>query len=765
MQIIKRDGRTENFNFEKIIKNVNDHCKRMGLDKINVISICQKIQEGIFNNIHTWEISELVSSEAISKASIHYEYEDLASSLIVENYHKSLSMDLFHLYEQCFYDGKINDVFYTIILNHGDFLQKILKFENDYLYNYFGLKTLEKSYLIKINGQVVESPQFMLMRTTCTIHEKILIKEKITREEKEKIKNTYEALSGHYYTHGSPVYFNSGTRQKQYSSCFLIPLMGDSIEAIYKTIATCAKISQGSGGIGINISNVRCKGSKINKTNGISNGIIPMLRVFNESSRYIDQGGGKRKGSYCFYLEPWHGDVFEFLEIKKNHGLESMRCRDLFQGLWISDLFMKRVEADEDWSLFCPNDVNLFGKYGEDFESAYLQYEYGGFAIKVIKARLLWNAILTSQIETGGPFMLYKDKINKCSNQKHLGTIVSSNLCTEIVQFHDNYSFGVCNLASIALPKFVIKNDVGSLTFDFDALEKMVGKVVENVNLITMQNQFPFEECNYDFKTSAPIGIGVQGLADVFQMMGLAYESIKAKELNCYIFECIYYGALKKSLEMGKEWVYEGFGDSDFGRGLLQFDYWDSARFSGRYDWGKLREEIKKNGTFNSLLTTIMPTATTAQILGNSESVEPVTNNLYVRRVLAGEFEVINMNLMIELETLGLWDQDMRLQIIKNRGSIQNIPNIPKSVKNVYKTVWEISQKSVIDMAVGRSPFIDQSQSLNIHLEDVTFAKLTSMHFYGWKSGLKTGMYYLRTKAASNPIQFTVEAECTSCMA
>lgn len=762
MQIIKRDGRADLFDFEKIIKNVNIHCKRLGLDKINVISICQKIQDGIYNGITTSEISELVATESVSKASQHYQYASLAASIVIENYHKDLYDNIYKVYEQCFYAGLVSAEFFSIIVNHQEFLQGLLRLENDYLYDYFGLKTLEKSYLLKVDGEIVEGPQFMLLRVAINIHQRKFLN--LTNEFKESIKETYFLLSEHFYTHGSPVIFNSGTRREQYASCFLIPLLGDSIEEIYETLSICAKISQGAGGIGINISNVRCNGSIITKSGGKSNGIVPMLRVFNESSRYIDQGGGKRKGSYCFYLEPWHGDIFEFLEIKKNHGLESMRCRDLFQGLWISDLFMKRVEGDKDWTLFSPDRVDLFGKYGEDFEKCYEHYEETGFGYKVVKARKLWNAILTSQIETGGPFMLYKDSVNYKSNQSHLGTIVSSNLCTEIVQFHDRYSYGVCNLASIALPKFIKKDARGNLFFNFGLLGKVTKKVVENVNLITMENKFPFRECGRDFEKSAPIGIGVQGLADVFQIMNMSYEGFASQKLNSEIFECIYFNALEKSVEMGKSCgVYEGFGDCDFSKGILQFDHWKNAKFSCNYNWNGLKEEIKKHGTFNSLLTTIMPTASTAQILGNSESVEPLTNNLYVRRVLAGEFEVINTNLVMALEALGLWDNDMRIEIIKARGSIQHISRVPLSLKLIYKTVWEISQKSVVDMTVGRSPFIDQSQSLNLHMESPSFAKLSSFHFYGWRHGLKTGMYYLRSKAAHNPIQFTVECEgCTA---
>lgn len=753
MQITKRNGTVEKFDFEKILKNIKKHCERNGVERVKVVSLCQGIQEKIFNFITTFEISELIASDAISMLTVHPDYGKLASSIIVENYHKSFEMDLRKLYTECYYEGIVSEEFYSIIDNYGDTLGAMIVDEMDYKYDYFGLKTLEKTYMLKINGRVVETPQRMLMRVTVGIFSHYF--EKLNEERLKDIQETYYMLSNHFYTHASPTIFNAGTNTDQFASCFLMAMGEDSLEGIYRTLSDCAKISKGAGGIGINVSNIRASGSKLVSTNGTSNGLVPMLRVFNESARYIDQGG-KRKGGYCIYLEPWHADVFDFLDLKKNHGDEHRRCRDLFFALWISDLFMERVEANEEWSLFCPNDVELYGYYGEEFKRRYLACEGAGLARRRVKARDLWRNILTSQIETGGPFMLYKDACNEKNNQKNGGYISSSNLCTEIIQFHDAGKVAVCNLASISLTACVRDGK-----FSKHVLERIVRRVVRNLNHISSKTRYNTKCCGRDWEEWGPIGIGVQGLADVFQMLGMAFEGREAKELNAEIFEWLYFYAIEESMLIAKERgrPYKQFAGSPFSRGELQLDMWGMR---GDEKWGVLRDQVKMYGTANSVLTTIMPTASTAQILGNSENIEPVTNNLYVRRVIAGEYEVVNKNLVSVLGELGLWNKVMLDEIVKARGSIQGIVRIPKHVRDVYKTVWEISQKAVIDMAVDRAPYIDQSQSLNIYMENPNYAKLGSMHFYGWKSGLKTGMYYLRTQPASNPIQFSLD-NCESC--
>lgn len=753
MQIIKRDGSVEKFNFEKILKNIKNHCERNGIERVKVVSLCQGVQDKLFNFISTYEISELVASDAISMLTVDPHYGKLAGSIIVENYHKSFEMDFTKLYTECYYAGVISEEFFSIVENYGVFLGSLIDNSRDYKYDYFGLKTLEKTYLIKIDGKVVESPQKMLMRVTVGIFMHYF--DALNEERIKEIQETYYMLSNHFYTHASPTIFNSGTNTRQFASCFLMSMKSDSLDGIYETLADCAKISKSAGGIGINISNIRAKGSKLVKSNGTSNGIVPMLRVFNESARYIDQGG-KRKGGYCIYLEPWHADVYEFLELKKNHGDEHRRCRDLFYALWISDLFMERVEGNEEWSLFCPNDVELYGYYGEDFRKRYLACEMGGLARKKVKARDLWRNILTSQIETGGPFMLYKDACNEKNNQKNGGYISSSNLCTEIIQFHDTDKVAVCNLASISLTACVVDGKFSRLI-----LEKVVRRVVRNLNMISAKTEYNTKCSGKDWDEWGPIGIGVQGLADVFQMLGMSFGGKESRELNVEIFEWLYYFAVEESMLIAKErgHAYKQFVGSPFSRGELQLDMWG---VKGDEKWDILREEVRVYGTANSVLTTIMPTASTAQILGNSENIEPVTNNLYVRRVIAGEYELINKNLVDELIGEGLWNKVMLNEIVRARGSIQGILTIPKRLRDIYKTVWEIPQRAIIDMAVDRAPYIDQSQSLNVYMESPDYAKLSSMHFYGWRSGLKTGMYYLRTQPANNPIQFSLDS-CTSC--
>ena len=755
MQIIKRNGGVEKFDFEKILKNIKNHCERNGCERVKVVSLCQGVQDKLFNFISTYEINELIASDAISMLTVQPDYGKLAASIIVENYHKSFEMDLVRLYKECYYAGAVSGEFFSIVENYGEFLGDLIDDSRDYKYDYFGLKTLERAYLLKINGKVVESPQRMLMRVTVGIFMDYFGSEDMNEEKMKDISETYYMLSNHFYTHASPTIFNSGTNTKQFASCFLLSMKDDSLPGIYESLADCAKISKIAGGIGINVSNIRAKGSKLVSSNGTSNGIVPMLRVFNESARYIDQGG-KRKGGYCIYLEPWHADVFEFLELKKNHGDEHRRCRDLFFALWISDLFMERVETNMEWSLFCPNDVELYGFYGEEFKRRYLTYEMAGLARKRVKARDLWRNILTSQIETGGPFMLYKDACNEKNNQKNGGYISSSNLCTEIIQFHNVDKVAVCNLASISLTACVVEGK-----FSRAILERVVRRVVRNLNLISAKTEYATSCSGRDWDEWGPIGIGVQGLADVFQMLGMPFGGRESRELNVEIFEWLYYFAIEESMLIAKErgYAYKKFVGSPFSKGELQLDMWG---VKGDEKWSVLREEVKAYGTANSVLTTIMPTASTAQILGNSENIEPVTNNLYVRRVIAGEYEIINKNLVRELIAEGLWNKVMLNEIVRARGSIQGILSIPKRLRDIYKTVWEIPQRTIIDMAVDRAPYIDQSQSLNVYMESPDYAKLSSMHFYGWRSGLKTGMYYLRTQPANNPIQFSLET-CTSC--
>jgi ribonucleoside-diphosphate reductase alpha chain len=682
----------------------------------------------------------------------HPDYAILAARIAVSNLHKTTSKSFSNTMKRLYtyIDPKtgenasmISKEVYEVIRKNAALLDSSIIYDRDFSYDYFGFKTLEKSYLLRIDGKVAERPQQMLMRVAVGIH----------MDDMEAALETYNLLSEKWFTHATPTLFNAGTPKPQLSSCFLLTMQNDSIDGIYDTLKQCAKISQSAGGIGLSIHNVRATGSYIKGTNGTSNGIIPMLKVFNDTARYVDQGGGKRKGAFAIYLEPWHADIFEFLDLKKNHGKEELRARDLFYALWIPDLFMKRVEENSTWSLMCPNECpGLADCYGDDFEKLYEKYEREGRARKTIKAQELWFEILESQTETGTPYVLFKDHANRKSNQKNLGTIKSSNLCTEIMEYTSNDEVAVCNLASIALPKFVVDGK-----FDHKQLLEVTKVATKNLNKIIDINYYPVPQARNSNMRHRPIGLGVQGLADAFIMLRMPFESDEAQGLNRDIFETIYFGALTASMELAKKYgPYETFKGSPISKGIFQFDMWGVEPKSGRWDWNGLRKEIKQHGVRNSLLLAPMPTASTSQILGNNECFEPYTSNIYTRRVLSGEFTVVNKHLLKDLIRLNLWNEGMKNKVIKSNGSIQNIPEIPQHIKDLYKTVWEIKQKTIIDMAADRGAFICQSQSLNIHIQDPNFGKLTSMHFYAWKKGLKTGMYYLRTKAAADAVKFTV---------
>jgi ribonucleoside-diphosphate reductase alpha chain len=753
MIVVKRDGRRETVKFDKITSRIQRLCYGLSPEHVEPVQVAIKVIEGIYDGVTTSELDNLAAEIAASLTTKHPDYALLASRIAISNLHKntkkSFSETMRDLHD--YIDPKTNlhasliaeDVF-KIINDNADLLDSTIIYDRDFGYDYFGFKTLEKSYLLKVNGKVVERPQHMLMRVAVGIH----------KEDVNAAIETYNLMSERWFTHATPTLFNAGTPKPQLSSCFLLSMKGDSIEGIYDTLKQCAQISQSAGGIGLSIHNIRATGSYIRGTNGTSNGIVPMLRVFNDTARYVDQGGGKRKGSFAIYLEPWHADVFDFLELKKNHGKEELRARDLFFALWVCDLFMKRVEEEGDWSLFCPNEApGLSDCYGKEFELLYERYEAEGKARKVVKARELWAAILESQIETGTPYMLYKDACNEKSNQKNLGTIKSSNLCTEIVEYTDKDEVAVCNLASISLPRFVIDGK-----FDHQKLFDITYVVTKNLNKIIDVNYYPVPEAKRSNMRHRPIGIGVQGLADAFILMRLPFDSEGARALNREIFETIYYAAMTASKDLAKiDGAYETFPGSPLSKGIFQFDMWNVTP-SNRWEWDVLKEEVMKHGARNSLLLAPMPTASTSQILGNNECFEAYTSNIYTRRVLSGEFVVVNKHLLLDLVNMGLWNNDLKNKIIASNGSVQSIPEIPEDIKELYKTVWEIKQKAILDMAADRGAFICQSQSLNIFIPDANFAKLSSMHFYAWKKGLKTGMYYLRTKAAVDAIKFTVDS-------
>ena len=754
MLVIKRDGRRESVKFDKITARIEKLCYGLNTHYVEPVEIAKKVINGIYDGVTTVELDNLAAEIAATMTTKHPDYAILAARIAISNLHKvtskSFSNTMKRLYT--YVDPKteknaalISKEVYGIIKKHAALLDSTIIYDRDYSYDYFGFKTLERSYLMKIDGNVIERPQHMLMRVAIGIH----------MDDIDAAIETYHLLSQKWFTHATPTLFNAGTPKPQLSSCFLLQVKDDSIDGIYDTLKQCAKISQSAGGIGLSIHNVRATGSYIKGTNGTSNGIVPMLRNFDMTARYVDQGGGKRKGSFAMYIEPWHADIFQFLDLKKNHGKEEMRARDLFYALWIPDLFMKRVEANGEWSLFCPNESpGLHECYGEEFERLYEKYEKEGKARQTIKAQDLWFEIVESQIETGTPYMLYKDACNKKSNQKNLGVIKSSNLCTEIVEYTAPDEVAVCNLASIALPKFVSEEG----EFDHQKLYEITKVVTKNLNKVIDINYYPVEEARNSNMRHRPIGIGVQGLADAFLLMRLPFESPEAKKLNKEIHETIYYGALEASMEQAKvDGPYKTFKGSPVSKGIFQFDMWGVTPDSGRWDWDKLKKEVKKTGVRNSLLLAPMPTASTSQILGNNECFEPYTSNIYTRRTLSGEFIVVNKHLLKDLIELGLWDEGMKNRLMSENGSIQGIPEIPDNVKELYKTVWEISQKNIIEMAADRGAYIDQSQSMNIHIQEPNFGKITSMHFHAWKSGLKTGMYYLRTKAAADAIKFTVD--------
>ena len=759
MLVVKRDGHRESVKFDKITARIEKLCYGLETNFVNPVEVAMKVINGLYDGVSTQELDNLAAEISATMITKHPDFAKLAARIAVSNLHKttskSFSNTMKRLYQ--YIDPKTGenapliskDTWRTIKAHAAD-LDAAIIYDRDFSYDYFGFKTLERSYLMKIDGKVAERPQHLLMRVAVGIH----------GEDIKAAIETYNLLSEKWFTHATPTLFNAGTPKPQLSSCFLLTMKEDSIDGIYDTLKNCAKISQSAGGIGLSIHNIRAKGSYIKGTGGTSNGIVPMLRNFDMTARYVDQGGGKRKGSFAMYLEPWHADIFDFLELKKNHGKEEMRARDLFLALWIPDLFMKRVENNEMWSLFCPNEApGLADCYGEEFERLYEKYENEGKARKQVKAQDLWFEVLEAQIETGNPYMLYKDAANKKSNQKNLGTIKSSNLCTEIIEYTSPDEIAVCNLASIALPKFVTEEGA----FDHQKLYEITKVITKNLNKVIDINYYPVQEARHSNLRHRPIGIGVQGLADTFILLRMPFDSDEARGLNKDIHETIYFAAMEASMELAKkDGPYESYKGSPVSKGIFQFDMWGVTPGSNRWDWEGLKKAVKQNGVRNSLLLAPMPTASTSQILGNNECFEPYTSNIYSRRTLSGDFIIVNKHLMKDLIELGLWDDTMRQKLIAANGSVQAIPEIPQHIKDIYKTVWEISQKAIIDMSADRGAYICQSQSLNIHITDPNFGKLTSMHFYAWKKGLKTGMYYLRSTAAADAIKFTLDKKAVA---
>ena len=756
MYVIKRSGKREPVKFDKITARINKLCYGLDARYISALEISKKVIQGLYDGVTTTELDELAAKTAASMATVHPDYSILAARIAISNLHKQTSKSFYQTMRELhnYVDPKTNEPagliskeVFEVIKANRDVLNSTIIYDRDYNFDYFGFKTLERSYLLRMEDEVAERPQHLFMRVAIGIH----------GEDIDAAIQTYELMSEKWFIHATPTLFNAGTKKPQLSSCFLLQMQDDSIEGIYNTLGQCAKISQSAGGIGLSTHNIRAQGSYIKGTGGYSNGLVPMLRVFNDTARYVDQGGGKRKGAFAVYLEPWHADIFEFLDLKKNHGKEEMRARDLFYAMWISDLFMKRVKENGDWSLMCPNECpGLYDSYGEDFERKYIQYEKEGKVRKTIKAQELWFAILDAQTETGTPYMLYKDAANRKSNQKNLGVIRSSNLCTEIMEYTAKDEVAVCNLASIALPKFV---KVEEQAFDHDRLFEIAQVVTKNLNKIIDVNYYPIPEAKNSNMRHRPIGIGIQGLADAFIKLRMPFESEEARKLNKEIFETIYFGALTASMEAAKEHGhYESFPGSPASEGILQFDMWKVTP-TDRWDWDGLKEQIKEHGLRNSLLLAPMPTASTSQILGNNECFEPYTSNIYTRRVLSGEFIVVNQHLLKDLIELGMWTTEVRNALIANNGSIQHIDGLPQAIKDLYKTSWEIKQKAIIDMSADRGAFICQSQSLNLFIENPNYSKLSSMHFYAWDKGLKTGMYYLRSRPAVDPIKFTLDAE------
>lgn len=751
MFVKKRDGRKQQVKFDKVTARIQKLCYGLDPTHVDPTLVALKVIEGIYDGVSTSELDNLASEVAATLTARHPDYALLAARIAISNLQKNTKKSFSETMQAlCMYvDEKsgrkaplISEEVNQIIQDNAEILDSSIIYDRDFVYDYFGFKTLERSYLLRMQGKVAERPQHMLMRVAIGIHKKDI----------PAAINTYNLMSEKWFTHATPTLFNAGTPNPQMSSCFLLEIKEDSIDGIFDTLKSCARISQSAGGIGLSIHNVRATGSYIRGTGGTSNGIVPMLRVFNDTARYIDQGGGKRKGSFAIYLEPWHADVFEFLDLRKNTGKEEVRARDLFIALWIPDLFMKRVEENGTWSLFCPNEApGLSDCYGEEFEALYMKYEAEGKARKVIPAQELWFRILDAQIETGNPYMLYKDACNRKSNQKNLGTIKSSNLCTEIVEYTSPDEIAVCNLASIALPRYIVNGK-----FDHQKLFEVSQVVTKNLNRVIDENSYPVPEARVSNERHRPIGIGVQGLADALLMLRLPFESAEARKLNREIFETIYFGAMTASKDLAKEFgPYQTYAGSPVSQGIFQYDMWGVTP-TDRWDWASLKAEVAQYGVRNSLLLAPMPTASTSQILGNNECFEPYTANLYTRRVLSGEFIVVNKYLLRDLVRLDLWNDEMKNEILAANGSIQGIDRIPQEMKELYKTVWEIKQKAIVDMAADRGAYICQSQSLNLFVADANFAKLTSMHFYIWKLGLKTGMYYLRTKAAADAIKFTV---------
>jgi ribonucleoside-diphosphate reductase alpha chain len=760
MYVTKRNGQTEIVSFDKILKRIKKVGQEVNL-KLNYTSLAMKVIDQLYDRISTTKIDELTAEQCASMSSLHPEYNILAGRITVSNHHKNTSNSFVDVMQQLYqYKDKhqksaplVSEEFIAVIRTIGGkrILDKLCMYERDYLIEYFGFKTLEKSYLMKINGKTVERPQHMWLRVAIGIHGTNLV----------KIIETYDHMSQKYFTHATPTLFNAGTPHPQLSSCYLLAMEEDSIDGIFNTLKDCALISKWAGGIGLHIHNVRATASHIRGTNGVSNGIVPMLKVFNNTAKYVDQGGGKRNGSFAIYLEPWHSDILMFLQMRKNHGDEELKARDLFYALWIPDLFMERVKMNGDWTVMCPDECpGLSDVYGDDFIVLYEKYEKEGKGRETMKARDLWLQVLDAQMETGTPYLLYKDAANQKSNQKNIGTIKSSNLCTEIIQYSDDKETAVCNLASIALPTFISYDFSGSAVFDYKKLHEVTKIVTENLNKIIDINYYPTTKTKTSNLRHRPIGIGIQGLADVFLLFGLPFVSDTSKQINRDIFETIYHAALEKSCELAEiEGWYETFPGSPASQGILQFDMWEVDPGSSRYDWSGLKTRIMKSGLRNSLLLAPMPTASTSQILGFNECIEPITSNIYSRRTLAGEFILVNKYLMHDLIELDLWNEVLKNNIIQNNGSVQQIESIPIEIREKYRTVWEIPMKHLIDMSADRGAFICQSQSLNLWLEDPNYNTLTSMHFYAWKKGLKTGIYYLRRRPKHQAQQFTIEPE------
>ena len=752
MYVVKRDGHKEPVMFDKITDRIKKLCYGLnGL--VEPVKVAMRVIEGLYDGVSTSELDNLAAETAASMTIAHPDYAQLAARIAISNLHSNTKKSFSETMNEMFHYVNprtnleaplLSEEVHKVIMENAEFLDSHIIYNRDFNYDYFGFKTLERSYLLRINGKIVERPQHMLMRVSVGIHLGDL----------ESVIETYDLMSKKFFTHATPTLFNAGTPKPQMSSCFLLAMQDDSIDGIYDTLKQTAKISQSAGGVGLSIHNVRATGSYIRGTNGTSNGIVPMLRVFNDTARYVDQGGGKRKGSFAIYIETWHADIFEFLDLKKNTGKEEMRARDLFFAMWTSDLFMKRVQEDTHWTLMCPNECpGLYDVYGEEFEKLYISYEERGKGRKTIKARELWEKILESQIETGTPYMLYKDAANRKSNQKNLGTIRSSNLCTEIMEFTSKDEIAVCNLASISLPMFVENGK-----FDHKLLFNVTKRVTRNLNKVIDRNYYPVVEAENSNMRHRPVGLGVQGLADAFIMLRMPFTSDEAKKLNQEIFETLYFAAVTASMEMAKEeGPYSTFKGSPISQGEFQHNLWGlkDEELSGRWDWASLRKEVMENGVRNSLLVAPMPTASTSQILGNNEAFEPYTSNIYTRRVLSGEFIVVNKHLLNDLVERGLWNETLKQELMRQNGSVQGL-DIPQDLKELYKTVWEMSMKDIIDMSRQRGYFIDQSQSLNLFMQDANYSKLTSMHFYAWQSGLKTGMYYLRTKSAVDAIKFTL---------